>query len=586
VYLAPHFLFLALALPQASQASASPEDSLRLRHEAEDLQSTFERRRRRLMPRVADSGYAPCQELIGRICLWHDSDDWLPEPDTSELIELRFRLVQGLDEIGRKIPGDPWVLGQRVFYRAEAGAWQSALRAAQRCGGAPDGWCDALQGFALNGLGEYERAERAFRRGLAEMDSVTAEEWTSLGRVADRNARGRLEDAAEAGDATLVDRFWRLADPLFLAPGNDRLTEHFARRVVEEIKSEASAPWGIRWGDDLAEVNARYGWERGWERSRPRPSSPGFEDVIGHQDSRGRAFVPPGEVLEDPTSVSPGEWTTTDDSPRTAYVPPYAPEFLSGVGQVAVFPREDSVLVVAATRVPPSEGKWEARADTMPGVPWPLATLLDMPSRIGAFLLAEDGSLEASAERSNTESGALIVRAAAGRYLISVEAWSPRAGRAGRLRHGLVSDTVAPDLATLSDLLLMDDGPWEIESLEEAAPTARTGSDLRVEEPVRVGWELTGLGWEPEAVEFSLSLYPAGEGFFGRIGRWLGFGGGREEPLRLTWVEPGPFETGPWFRSTRLELPTVEPGEYVLRLSVRLQGREELEMKRAVRITP
>jgi hypothetical protein len=580
------FLLAALLQGLPPEAPpATPEDSVALRRRAVDAQATFERQRRRLMPRVRGSGYSPCQERIGRICLWHDNDDWLPQPDAPELIDLRMRLLQVLDSVGAAITGDAWVLGQRVFYRSEAGSWSAALGTAQGCGGVPGWWCSALAGFALSGMGRYVASARAFEVALAQTDSTLASEWLSVEDVVDRKADDLLEDAQDIGDPDMTERFWTLADPLYLVEGNDRFTEHLSRRVVATIKDGARLPWGIPWGRDLAEVNARYGWERGWERSRPSPTSGEFENVIGHQDSRARQFLPPGQVLEDPAGVEPDTWIPAEHWPRrSSYVAPYAPEFLPGEGQVAVFPREDSVVVVAATRLPESLDSTSVKLRAAAGVPWPLAPPPDLPSRVGAFLIHPDGSLGLGAELIGAEQGTLMLRAAAGAYLISVESWSPREGRAGRLRHGIRSDTIAPDLAALSDLLIMDDSEIEVDELAQVLASVRPTRVVTAGEPIRIGWELTGLGWEPEEVEFSLSLYPPGEGFFSRIGRWLGFGGDRDEPLRLSWSEPGPFEPGPWFRYTRLELPPVLRGEYVLQLSVKLRGREELKMTRTLRI--
>jgi hypothetical protein len=113
----------------------------------------------------------------------------------------------------------------------------------------------------------------------------------------------------------------------------------------------------------------------------------------------------------------------------------------------------------------------------------------------------------------------------------------------------------------------------------------RSSVHLKADEPLVVGWEIFGLGWRPEDVSFELSFYRKGESFFGRIGRWLGFGG-REEPLQLAWNEPGPSDIGPWFRSVEITIPEVDSGDYVFRLSVTPKGREELVRTLLVQIVP
>ena len=103
--------------------------------------------------------------------------------------------------------------------------------------------------------------------------------------------------------------------------------------------------------------------------------------------------------------------------------------------------------------------------------------------------------------------------------------------------------------------------------------------------PLVLGWEVFGLSLRQEDVSFQLSFYKEGEGFFGKIGRWLGLGG-REEPLRIVWREPGPSDMSPWFRSIEVTIPEVDPGEYLFRLKVTTLGRGELVRTRLVEIVP
>ena len=113
----------------------------------------------------------------------------------------------------------------------------------------------------------------------------------------------------------------------------------------------------------------------------------------------------------------------------------------------------------------------------------------------------------------------------------------------------------------------------------------RSSAQLKADRPLVIGWEVFGLGWRPEDVSFELSFYKEGEGFFGRNGRWLGFGA-REEPLQLAWSEPGPSEIGPWFRSVEVTIPEVGSGDYVFRLTVTAMGREELVRTLPIEIVP
>jgi len=212
--------------------------------------------------------------------------------------------------------------------------------------------------------------------------------------------------------------------------------------------------------------------------------------------------------------------------------------------------------------------------------------LLDGPEQIGLFLVDEAGRIRGTSSRSNV--GALHLAVPAGRYLLSVEAWAPEKGLGGRLRHGISTESLPDDLATLSDLILLhplNPGDSLPETLVSALPSMRSSTRLEADGRLVLGWEVFGLGWSQDDVSFELSFYKEGESFFGRIGRWLGFGG-REEPLQIGWSESGPSEIGPWFRSVEVTIPEVDPGQYVFRLAVTARGREELVRTRVVEVMP
>ena len=180
--------------------------------------------------------------------------------------------------------------------------------------------------------------------------------------------------------------------------------------------------------------------------------------------------------------------------------------------------------------------------------------------------------------------GSMSLQVPAGDYLVSLEAWSAELGRAGRVRHGLSVDTIPPDLATLSDLLLFEPQDSLPEDLRGAVPLARPTTDLIAGQRVAVGWELFGLGREAEQVDYELSLYREGRGFFRRVGRFMGFGDS-SKPLRVQWSEAGPSEPGPQFRALNVDLPDVDAGDYLLRLELSLRGREPVSVTRAVGVT-
>ena len=595
---APSTLVAAPAFPvlQAQAEQRSRPDSTDIRNQAEDAQARFERIRRRLLPYVWAGGRRPCEERIGRLCLWHGGeDDWEPVPDPSELVEARNHLLTIMAAAAAHIPADEWILGQRIRYLGEAGRWEDAAHVARACGGAALWWCRVLEGFALHGMGRYETALQRFRRGLETMDSEEARKWRDPSVLLDPKGSDVLEDAADEDEWEDVRaRVWTLADPLYLVAGNDRESEHYARWTYSKMSDGARNAWAMRWGDDLEEIAVRYGWDRGWERVRPEFGvGGGPPSVIGHQLPRGKEFAPPGRVLEVPWTTPPGAWVPEEKRPQSTHVPAYAPTLVPGVAQVAVLHRGDSIVVATATELPvnpdtPPKGVTDwlptgAEIVVEGPVSWPQPALLEGPEQIGLFLVDEGGGIRGTSR--NLDTGALHLTVPAGGYLVSVEAWAPEEGLGGRIRHGITTEALPDDLATLSDLILLHLGDSLPQTFVSALPSMRSSTRLEADKPLVIGWEVFGLGWRPEDVSFELSFYEKGEGFFGRIGRWLGFGS-PEEPLQLVWSEPGPSEIGPWFRSVEVTIPEVDPGDYVFRLRVTATGREELVRTRTVEIVP
>ena len=590
----------ASAVLQLQPEQRSRPDSTDIRSQAEDAQGRFERIRRRLLPYVWDGGRRPCDERIGRLCLWHGGEgDWEPVPDPPDLVEARDELLTTLAGAADYVPADEWILGQRIRYLGEAGRWEDAVRLAGACGGAASSWCSALEGFALHGIGRYEAALEIFHRGLETMESEEARKWRDPSVLLDGKGSDVLEDAADEDEWEAARaRVWTLADPLYLVVGNDRESEHYARWTYSKMSDGARNAWAMRWGDDLEEIAVRYGWDRGLGTGPPgvrrgvrpserdRASTAGWEGIrpsrAGSRDAGDNRARRLGSGRE--ASAKYPRTRIRSHAPagrRSGRVIP--PRRFDRGGRPPPSCRRIPIRCQRALRPDHSQGLTSAPRDP---IAWPQPALLDGPEQIGLFLVDEAGRVRGTS--SNLREGALYLAVPAEKYLLSVEAWAPEKGLGGRLRHGIMTEALPDDLATLSDLILLHlphPGDALPETLVSALPSMRSSTRLEANGQLVLGWEVFGLGGTREDVSLELSFYKEGESFFGRIGRWLGFGG-REEPLQIEWSEPGPFAIGPWFRSVEVTIPEVDPGQYVFRLGVTARGREELVRTRVVEIVP
>ena len=159
-----------------------------------------------------------------------------------------------------------------------------------------------------------------------------------------------------------------------------------------------------------------------------------------------------------------------------------------GSGEVAVFHRGDSILVAAATRMPePSDSSAaqsfpsEVPSDEPDGpFAWAQPGLLDEPDQVGLFLIDSERRFREARHRGDSES-VLALSVPAGRYLLSLEAWVPTTGRGGRLRHGIVTDTIPrgsghplrPDHSLLRPIHCRSSSTWPCRSCDRHSSCPR-----------------------------------------------------------------------------------------------------------------
>lgn len=568
-------------LVAAPQEVALRPDSTDLVRAARNAQARLERVRRRTAPRTYGSWGGRCDDIVGRICLRLEQvGDWWPRPESEAVTAARDELLRALETAGEAHPGDAWVLGQRVVYLVEAGRPAQALGLARGCGPRDPAWCAGLEGYVLHVTHRYPEAEAAFRRALESLDPEERRRWESPRDLMDRDGRELLDDAGEEEWRELVHRFWSFSDPLLLAEGNDRWTEHLSRHVVARTREEAENPYNLNWGDDLAEAVIRYGWEEGWEQIEPGASVGRLVTyAVGHQHPESRSYAAPGAALEDLPETG---WEDFNPGsrylPRSGYAPAYAPVILPAEAEVYRVPRGDSLVLVAAVPLP-TDTSYHRAHDHLP-LPVP-APFQRRRGEVGLFALDGEGRVVAEA-RAPLAGGVVRVAVPPGEYLLSAEAWAADSARAGRHREGVRWDGLPPDLPTASDLFLLRAGA-DAASLEEALDHLLVGA-LAPGQSFRVAWELNGFGWERETLEYELQVQEDGGGFFRSAGRFLGLVGDGEVTA-LSWSEPGPEAPGPFFRAADLSLPEgLDSGEYRIRLRIEAQGREPMVLERILRI--
>ncbi len=590
------FLSLVLPLvPGLCTAQELPPDSSELLREAREAQREFEHFHRSRLNRTLDTGTGNCDEWVGRICLrWSGGGGWNPTSEDSTLVAAREDLLVALEGVGRQIPGDRWVLGQRIRYLGHIGRWEEASTLAGNCQGGEAWWCAALQGYVLHRSGQGLEAAEAFQRALEQMPLRQAEGWRDPGELLEYPASRWVRNPEGIPRGEALDLFWRLADPLFLTPGNERLTEHFSRIFGASLYEDSALTLGVPWGGSLEELLIRYGFIAGWERGWPEMSEVGGGGVVEHHHPESRGLLPPVEALEDPSGLPRGVWVPRDDRPRSASTPVLAPLLVEGLAQTAVLRREGDLLVVGAyatptdtllqqRRQPPDGEDGRGGARNLPP-PWEVSREGRSPDTLsGLFLLADTGSWAPMSVFSGGGEGILQLRAPPGGYLLSMEVWHPAGGWAARTRHGIQGDPVPPDVPVISDLLLLEPAEDLPEALAQALPRMRAGTEVTAGEVVTVAWEVYGLGRRREPLSFRVSLVEEEGSLIRRALKRIGLFA-RAPALTISWAEGGTAEVGPLFRAVDVELPPLASGRYVLRLEMEIPNRSKVVSHRRITV--
>ncbi len=563
----------AALLPVAALAQAATADSQEIIRQLRSAQARVERTRYRHLPVSFGYPSGRCDERVGRYCYWHNADDsrsW--EPAHRDVVRERNRFLALLDSASLLVPGDRWLVGQRVRYLVEADSIGAALVVAQNCRAEP-WWCQALRGYAQHAAGDFEAAADGFTSALGAMSAERRCEWNDMSLLLRENLRKEYDELQCDDRDEFESLVWWLADPLYLVAGNERLTDHYTRLVLDEILSQSETVRRSRWRDDNRELLIRYGQIVGWERSRSRGASISSDNVVGHHRKGGLYLIPTARFVADLSTIEPGTWDLEPERPRAAYAPPYATEMVWLVHQISLFKRGDSAVVVATFAVPqPSNA-----ADSAPSE--------DADSLVAALVLAADWSAP-PAEQRRLGQGSMAAVAPFAPTMVSVEVLSRRDSVAARARYWLdIPERIGPGDGPLSmsDILLFDGPPDSVQQLASVIEHALPPGP--VERGARLGlyWEVYGVDAVPELATVSLTVEKKGKGIFRRAGEWLGLVGERRDRIEMSWEEelaPAAYAT----RAMTVQLSPEMQGDYVVTIGVHLSNGSETSAARSIEI--
>lgn len=548
-------------------AGAAPDsvDARRVERGARSAQQRFESIRWSTLEFGWSRAVEYCHERIGRFCLWYSDDEssWQTPEENARVTSERERLVGWLRATVVVSPHDEWARGQLVRYLIEKGETEEAITISRECA-EQQWWCAALSGYALHTAGRFVDAEREFGNALAAMPARERRRWTELTPLLTGRDAGAYRRMSETQRDSVERRFWWLANPLYMVPGNERLTEHLARNVIERIYGESRRLDQVSWGADNREIVLRFGAPRGWQRIRPAGGDPlAGRAIVTHYESHGREFSPSFEMMTAPEAIPVDGWKVNVPRARTQYRPGYATLFADLASQVAVFRRGDSALVVAAYELP---------ADSVSASEPVRAAIVRATNERAPPRVTES--------RQTGRHGVMQAMLPAPDALVSVEVMAARSGRAARSRHGLRSAHIARRGFSISDVLLLEPGGTPPESLDDALRRVRGSLRATAGTPVMLFWELYDVTEQGEDINFEISLREQRERGF--VARTLGIGRS-PAAVDMRWREHvrGPLAA----RGVEISLGNLPPGTYALEVIASRRGEGRARAVRTISVS-
>ena len=543
-----------VAQQQLAKATTTDEpqrvDSADISDHARDLQASFEMRRRRMLPRFyigsVDSNHCL---IVGRFCEWHPNlKDYTIPDEGRDIIKARAELLRDLERASALVPGDDWIVGQRIRYMIE-GHDSTTVAVARACR-ATKWWCDALLGLSLHVRGDFLAADSAYALALDEMPSPLRCHWMNLSPLLDDDIRGTYHKMSCAQREAADARIWWVSDPLYMTPGNERRTEHYSRVLYTMLQQNSANTYGSSWGGDLAELILRFGWAEKWTQE---PSRSMYLDakpsITGHEREPGYHFFltqrPPDSLAQIVDSI----FDIFQFPPREQYSPAYTNGFVRLDAQVARFRRGDSTRIVAA---------FDVAADTIFG-----------KHRFDAAVVAmgdESTTPSMTLINESPTRNVLTVSTPWHEQLIGVELLAKDSTAAARWRSGFAEIPLDSGKISVSDLLFVDGAPSLPTSLDEAVPRAHGGTTFRRNVQVGLFWEIYGSTPADSALPVTLTITSVNESLLRRAFRVLRIVP-KASPLNIRWQENGAAGVmSP--RSVLLDLSAVPAGKYSVKLEV------------------
>jgi hypothetical protein len=522
-----------------------------------------------------------CQVRFERICVSEHGADFgthtvrlssgVPVPSSNAPLDsgdVHIFAVDRLETMAASQADNGWATGHLVLlhsYDATLAATSEYLRNCR----SSNGWCDALTALAFHSYSRYQVADSLFALALSQMPAAERCSWRDISQLLDESARAAYNRLDCTAKEAFEDRFWWLSDPLYSLPGNDRRTEHYARRIMDSLFSGAPTPFTqdddpYSWGNVMGNILVRYGVAAHWIVPGKLVSPGDASDRWLHYHTPAYSFAPrglsyqPGELVE----ADSYELETTLSNSLERYHPNY--DFVTTLShyQVVALPRGDSMLVAAAMSVD--------REPFVDAGPFAVAMYV-AASHDGPHVLRTHGGLGGRAHFTAT-----VPRRTS---LVGLEVLSNRLLLSGRTRFSVVAPT--GDGSPFVSQPVFFAPTEELPRTADSAIGQMFGSTrLIAGAPLGVYWEMSGFTPESE-IQITVSVTRTSGASGGFLGLFR-----RSAPLTTltSWAERARGADMGTGYSISLDINSLSEGSYRMQLEARSGARNMVMAARTFEI--
>jgi hypothetical protein len=469
-----------------------------------------------------------CDEQIGNWCIYYEPAGRSLPDEPSKVVKARQEAIVALRKAYDVAPGRTATVYPLVRLLVKDGRADEAVDVAKGYLAQRDS-ADAhmVMGYALHHARRTEEALPEFYKWLASAPVYV---------------RDKAQDIAWLLQPKLVpkyrmhtDKLWRYADALYMTPGNETLTEHYARHAFAAMMAVRPIPSNREpWTAHEEQMLVRFGPDVVVTRRFAQTGSASVsQSFLGHWDNTAHTYFPPDfdRVIEMRAPVDT-LWPTDTLVGRSGHAPPTIRFMRSLQHQASVFP--GNVLMVAGgTKTDKlSAGK------TMQGALYLLDASFNVVGRSDATVRTMGDSLVFVGQMPVGDNARFF----------SAEVYDPETRFAARARYRLEFPASSGGM-TLSGIMITR--PYEAGQLptsrgdESAKPLTRPV--VKPGQALGIYSELTIPGDARKSVNVELEVRSIDKPstvtrLAGWVGSRLGFVGNTDTPGRLGWsleVDPG-----------------------------------------------